>query len=35
MWKATPVTATSYNSIGNVYQNMGEYSKALEYYEKS
>lgn len=28
-------TATSYNNIGRLYYNMGEYSKALEYYEKA
>ncbi|CAF4728183.1 unnamed protein product, partial [Rotaria socialis] len=28
-----PELATSYNNIGGVYDNMGEYSKALEYYE--
>ena len=29
-----PLTA-SYNNIGNVYCNMGEYSKALSSYERS
>ena len=28
-------TATSYNNIGLVYDNQGNYAKALEYYEKS
>jgi tetratricopeptide (TPR) repeat protein len=27
--------AGSYNNIGLVYDNMGEYSKALSYYEKA
>ncbi|CAF4992215.1 unnamed protein product [Rotaria sp. Silwood1] len=27
--------ATSYNNIGGVYTNMGNYSKALEFYEKA
>jgi len=26
--------ASSYNNIGIVYSDMGEYSKALEYYRK-
>eukprot|EP01022_Parablepharisma_sp_SALTPOND_P013505 TRINITY_DN1811_c0_g1_i8.p2 TRINITY_DN1811_c0_g1~~TRINITY_DN1811_c0_g1_i8.p2 ORF type:complete len:145 (-),score=15.17 TRINITY_DN1811_c0_g1_i8:228-662(-) len=30
-----PDTATSYNNIGFVYDNMGDYKKALEYYLKS
>jgi len=29
-----PHLATSCNNIGRVYDNMGEYSKALSYYEK-
>jgi len=27
--------ATSYNNIGGVYDNMGEYSKALPYLERA
>ena len=38
-WKSLPPNhpdlATSYGNIGQVYSKMGEYSKALEYYEKS
>ena len=30
-----PDVATSYNNIGSVYDSLGEYVKALEYYEKS
>ena len=30
-----PGVATSYNNIGIVYDAMGDYSKALDYYEKS
>ncbi|CAF1963581.1 unnamed protein product, partial [Rotaria magnacalcarata] len=30
-----PDLAYSYSCIGGVYNNMGEYLKALEYYEKS
>ncbi|CAF1189124.1 unnamed protein product [Adineta steineri] len=30
-----PSLATSYNNIGNVYENTGDYSKALSYYEKT
>ena len=30
-----PSLATSYNSIGVVYSNMGEYSKALSYFERA
>ena len=30
-----PDTATSYNNIGNTYYNIGDYNKALEYYELS
>ncbi|CAF4370034.1 unnamed protein product, partial [Rotaria magnacalcarata] len=30
-----PNLATSYNNIGGVYDNMGEYSKALSYLEKA
>ena len=29
------MATASYNNIGLVYDNMGDYSKALEYYEKS
>ena len=29
-----PDTATSYNNIGSVYDDMGDYDKALEYYGK-
>ena len=30
-----PDLAISYNNIGLVYDKMGEYSKALSYYEKA
>ena len=30
-----PDTATSYNNIGSIYNNMGDNKKALEYYELS
>ena len=30
-----PSTATSYNNIGGVYDNLGDYDKALEYYSKA
>ena len=30
-----PLLATSYNNIGLVYKNMGEYSKALSYLQKA
>lgn len=30
-----PITATSYNNIGNVYYFYGEYEKARDYYEKA
>ncbi len=30
-----PSVATTYNNIGSVMDNQGEYEKALEYYEKS
>jgi len=29
-----PDLATSYYNIGDLYDNMGQYSKALEYYEE-
>jgi tetratricopeptide (TPR) repeat protein len=31
----SPYTATSYNNIGSVYKSLGEYEKALEYYNKA
>jgi len=30
-----PSIATTYNNIGLVYNNQGDYNKALEYYFKS
>ena len=30
-----PNVATSYSNIGLIYYNQGDYSKALEYFEKS
>ena len=30
-----PDTATSYNNIGSIYYNQGDYAKALEYYQKA
>ena len=30
-----PVTATSYNNIGALYNYQGDYAKALEYYKKA
>ncbi|CAF1692108.1 unnamed protein product, partial [Adineta ricciae] len=30
-----PDLASSYNNIGMVYSDMGDYSKALEYYERA
>ncbi|CAF4947234.1 unnamed protein product, partial [Rotaria socialis] len=33
--KDAPSLAPTYGNIGAVYYNMGEYSKALEYYEKA
>ena len=30
-----PDTAYSYNNIGSVYDNIGDYNKALEYYYKA
>ncbi|CAF1117988.1 unnamed protein product [Adineta steineri] len=34
-WKNHPHLATSHNNIGSIYDNMGEYSKALLYKEKA
>jgi len=33
--KEHPDTASTYNGIAGVYSNQGEYSKALEWYEKA
>ena len=33
--KEHPYTATSYENLGDIYKNIGEYSKAMEYYKKT